>query len=106
MSSQGFGDGISGLAVEEFGDSNLAGGSVGERDSRAGLESTWTFHWLRRRMGRAAEGCWAVTAVNCWRASCWAEVSCERSVSVLGLGLAMMGQYRLLVSQVDNYQSR
>lgn len=50
----------------------------------------WTFHWLRRRMGRAAEGSRAVTAVNCWRASCWEGVSWERSASKLELELAMV----------------
>ena len=40
-------------------------------------------------MGRAAEGCWAVTAVNCWRASCWEGESCERSASELELELEL-----------------
>lgn len=55
----------------------------------------WTFHWLRRSKGRAAEGCWSVTAVNCWRASRCEGVSWESSASALELELAMMGRYML-----------
>lgn len=50
---------------------------------------TWTFHWLRRRSGRAAAGCWSVTAVNWCRASRWEGVNCESSASTVERELAM-----------------